>query len=215
MGAEWHGDRRYRIQSEPTIDFGGIFVTSWSRLWITLISARSVGRAPWPVLRLGMIIRPAVDADLDAILAIHNDAILNSTALWTDDVVPRSDREEWLASRTAAGDAVLVAMEDDQVAGYAAYAPWRAKYGYRNTVEDSVYLAAPFQGRGFGRSLLLALIEHARTAGHHVMLADIESGNAASIRLHESLGFVEVGRLREIGTKFDRWLDLTILQLDL
>jgi L-amino acid N-acyltransferase len=162
-----------------------------------------------------MIIRPAVDADLDSILAIHNDAILRSTALWTDDVVPRADREEWLASRTAAGDAVLVAIEDDQVAGYAAYAPWRAKYGYRNTVEDSVYLAAPFQGRGIGRSLLVALIDHARAAGHHVMLADIESGNVASIRLHESLGFVEAGRLREIGTKFDRWLDLTILQLDL
>jgi L-amino acid N-acyltransferase len=162
-----------------------------------------------------MIIRPAVDADLDAILAIHNDAILNSTALWTDEVVPRSDREEWLASRTAAADAVLVAIEDDTLAGYAAYAPWRAKYGYRNTVEDSVYLAEPFQGRGLGRSLLAALIEHARAAGHHVMLADIESGNTASIRLHESLGFVEVGRLREIGTKFDRWLDLTILQLDL
>jgi phosphinothricin acetyltransferase len=66
-----------------------------------------------------------------------------------------------------------------------------------------------------GRALLVELIERARVAGHHVMLADIESGNAASIRLHESLGFVEVGRLREIGTKFDRWLDLTILQLDL
>jgi phosphinothricin acetyltransferase len=162
-----------------------------------------------------MILRPAADADLDAILAIHNDAILHSTALWTDDPVARNDREEWLASRVAAGNAVLVAVEGHQVAGYAAYAPWRAKYGYRNTVEDSVYIAAPFQGRGLGRALLVALIDHAREAGHHVMLADIESGNAASIRLHESLGFVEAGHLREIGTKFGGWLDLTILQLDL
>ena len=162
-----------------------------------------------------MLIRPAVDADLDAILAIHNDAILNSTALWTDEVVDRSEREEWLASRISSGDAVLVAIDDGDLAGYAAYAPWRTKYGYRNTVEDSVYIAAPYQGRGIGRTLLVALIDHARTAGHHVMLADIESGNAASIRLHESLGFVEVGQLREIGQKFDRWLDLTILQLDL
>jgi L-amino acid N-acyltransferase YncA len=162
-----------------------------------------------------MLIRTAVDADLDAILDIHNDAILHSTALWTDEVVERSDREEWLAARTRAGDAVFVAIEDDQVAGYSAYAPWRTKYGYRKTVEDSVYIAAAFQGRGFGRALVVALIEHARSAGHHVMLADIESGNVASIGLHESLGFVEVGRLREIGTKFDRWLDLTILQLDL
>ena len=161
------------------------------------------------------MIRPALDADLDAILTIHNDAILHSTALWTDEVVERSDREDWLATRAAAGNAVLVAIETDEVAGYATYAPWRAKYGYRNTVEDSVYIAAPYQGRGFGRALLVELIEHARGADHHVMLADIESGNAASIGLHESLGFVEVGHLREIGTKFDRWLDLTILRLDL
>jgi L-amino acid N-acyltransferase YncA len=162
-----------------------------------------------------MLIRPAVDADLDAILAIHNDAILHSTALWTDEIVDRSDREEWLASRVAVGNAVLVAIDDGELAGYAAYAPWRAKYGYRNTVEDSVYIAGPYQGRGIGRTLLVALIEHAREAGHHVMLADIESGNVASIGLHESLGFVQSGRLREIGQKFDRWLDLTILQLDL
>jgi phosphinothricin acetyltransferase len=162
-----------------------------------------------------MILRQAVDGDLDAILAIHNDAIQHSTALWTDEVVERTDREEWLAARTAAGNAVLVAIEDGDLAGYAAYAPWRAKYGYRNTVEDSVYIAASYQGRGIGRALLVELIEHARGAGHHVMLADIESGNAASIGLHESLGFGEVGHLREIGTKFDRWLDLTILQLDL
>jgi L-amino acid N-acyltransferase len=162
-----------------------------------------------------MQIRQAVDADLDAILAIHNDAIAKSTAIWTDDLVPRSEREEWLAGRTAAGDPVLVAIKNDEVAGYATYARWRAKWGYRHTVEDSVYLAAEYQGKGFGRALLEALIDHARAAGHHVMLADIESGNTASIRLHESLGFVEAGRLREIGTKFDRWLDLSILQLDL
>jgi L-amino acid N-acyltransferase YncA len=162
-----------------------------------------------------MLIRQAVDADLDAILVIHNDAIANSTAIWTDDLVPRREREAWLATRMAAGDPVLVAIENDQVAGYATYAQWRAKWGYRHTVEDSVYLAPEHQGKGFGRALLTALIERARAAGHHVMLADIESGNAASIRLHESLGFVEAGHLREIGTKFDRWLDLTILQLNL
>jgi L-amino acid N-acyltransferase YncA len=162
-----------------------------------------------------MLIRQAVDADLDAILAIHNEAIANSTAIWTDDTVARGDREEWLAARTAAGDPVLVAIDDIELAGYATYAQWRPKFGYRHTVEDSVYIAAPFQGRGIGRVLLVELIQRARDAGHHVMLADIESGNAPSIRLHESLGFVETGRLREIGTKFDRWLDLTILQLDL
>jgi L-amino acid N-acyltransferase YncA len=162
-----------------------------------------------------MLIRQAIDADLDAILDIHNDAIAKSTAIWTDDLVPRSERETWLATRTAAGEPVLVAIENDEVAGYATYAQWRAKWGYRHTVEDSIYLTAEHQGKGFGRALLTALIERARGAGHHVMLADIESGNAASIRLHKSLGFVEAGHLREIGTKFDRWLDLTILHLNL
>ncbi len=162
-----------------------------------------------------MLIRQAVDADLDAILAIHNDAIANSAAIWTDGLVPRSEREEWLAARTAAGDPVLVAVDGDEVAGYATYAQWRAKWGYRHTVEDSVYLGADHQGKGIGRALLTELILRARTAGHHVMLADIESGNTASIRLHESLGFVEAGHLREIGTKFDRWLDLSILSLHL
>jgi L-amino acid N-acyltransferase len=162
-----------------------------------------------------MLIRQAVDADLDAILAIHNEAIAHSTAIWTDEVVARGDRERWLADRTGAGDPVLVAIENDEIAGYATYAQWRAKYGYRYTVEDSVYIAGPYQGRGIGRALLVELIERARSTGHHVMLADIESDNAASIGLHESLGFVSAGRLREIGTKFDRWLDLTILQLKL
>ena len=162
-----------------------------------------------------MILRQAVNADLDAILVIHNDAIRNSTALWTDEVVERSDREEWLAHRTAAGDPVLVAIDNDEVAGYATYARWRPKYGYRHTVEDSVYIAAPYQGRGVGRALLVELIEHARGAGHHMMLADIESGNQASIGLHESLGFTRVGEIPEIGRKFDRWLDLTILELRL
>jgi L-amino acid N-acyltransferase YncA len=162
-----------------------------------------------------MLIRQAVDADLDTILAIHNDQIATSTAIWTDELVPRSEREEWLAARTVAGDPVLVAIENDEVAGYATYAQWRAKWGYRHTVEDSVYLGAEYRGKGIGRALLTELIERARTDGHHVMLADIESGNAASIRLHESLGFVETGRLREIGTKFDRWLDLSILSLRL
>ena len=162
-----------------------------------------------------MIIRQAVDADLDAILAIHNDAILNSTALWTDAPVDRAEREEWLAERTRSGNPVLVADDDGVAVGFATYAQWRVKWGYRHTVEDSVYIAATHQGRGIGRELLVQLVDHATAAGHHVMLADIESGNAASIALHKSLGFADVGRLNEIGRKFDRWLDLTILSLRL
>lgn len=162
-----------------------------------------------------MILRDAVHADLGALLEIHNAAIRTSTAIWTDDEVPRGEREEWFGAQAAAGNPILVADDDGTVAGYATYAQWRAKVGYRHTVEDSVYVAEEYQGRGLGRALLVELVARARAAGHHVMLADIEAGNAASVRLHESLGFAPVGRLPEVGTKFGRWLDLAILALPL
>ncbi|MFC8596943.1 GNAT family N-acetyltransferase [Isoptericola sp. NPDC057191] len=162
-----------------------------------------------------MILRDARDSDLDGILTIHNAAIRSSTAIWTDDEVPRDERAAWFAAQRAAGNPVLVADHDGAVAGYATYAQWRAKAGYRHTVEDSVYVADGFQGRGLGRALMTELVARARAAGHHVMLADIEAGNAASVRLHESLGFTHVGRLPEIGTKFGRWLDLAVLALPL
>jgi phosphinothricin acetyltransferase len=160
-------------------------------------------------------IRAAELRDLDAILDIHNANIRSSTALWTDEEVPRTDREQWFADQASAGNPILVAEIDGALAGYATFAQWRAKFGYRFSVEDSIYVAEGFQGRGVGRMLLTELIALARAAGHHVMLADIEAGNTASMRLHESLGFRQVGLLPEIGRKFDRWLDLAILVLPL
>jgi phosphinothricin acetyltransferase len=160
-------------------------------------------------------IRHAEDRDLDAILAIHNHAIAHSRAIWTDELVDRREREQWLADRRAVGHPVIVADIDGVVAGYATYGPWRFKSGYRFTVEDSIYLDDAFQRRGIGSLLLAELIERARDAGMRVMIADIESGNTASIRLHERMGFTHAGLLQQIGTKFDERLDLAILQLAL
>ena len=192
---------------------GHVFVTPVDIRARSRVAPRNVTAAT--IYDCLMLIRDATDADLDAILEIHNDAILNSPAIWDVETVDRAEREQWLHERTSVGHPVLVVEDDGAVVGYATYAPWRWKYGYRNTVEDSIYLAASHQGRGIGRTLLTQLIDHARTAGHHVMLADIESSNAASISLHKSLGFEEVARLDEIGRKFDRWLDLSILRLAL
>jgi len=161
------------------------------------------------------LLRHAEDADLDAILAIHNDAIAHSRAIWTDAQVDRREREEWLATRREAGHPVIVADIDGAIAGYASYGPWRHKSGYRYTVEDSIYLDGRFRGQGIGAQLLGELIGLARSAGMRVMIADIESGNTASIRLHERFGFTHVGTLRHVGTKFDERLDLVILQLPL
>lgn len=162
-----------------------------------------------------MIIRPAEDRDLDAILAIYNDAILNSDAIWTEETVDREDRQAWLDEHRRDGHPVLVAEVDGRTVGYACYGPWRSKCGYRHTVENSVYLAEGHRGRGIGRSLMVELIAHGRSAGMHMMVANIDAGNAGSIRLHETLGFVSAGTVREVGMKFGRWLDLAILQLDL
>lgn len=160
-------------------------------------------------------IRPAADADLDAILQIHNAAIRESLAIWTDIEVDRADRERWLAEHRADGHPVIVAEVEGVVAGYAAYGRWREKSGYRFTVENSVYVAEAYQRRGIARALMIELIALARAAGIHVMIAGIEAGNTASIALHEQLGFEAPLVVREVGTKFDRWLDLAFLRLEL
>jgi len=162
-----------------------------------------------------MLIRPAVDADLDAILEIHNYAIRELLSIWTETEVDREDREHWLAEHEADGHPVLVAELDGAVAGYASYGPWRSKSGYRHTVENSVYVAPGYQRQGIARLLMVDLIEIARERGIHVMIAAIDAGNSASIALHEQLGFEPPLVVPEVGTKFDRWLDLAFMRLQL
>lgn len=158
-------------------------------------------------------IRAAESADLEMITAIHNDAVAHTTAIWNEETVDLADRERWFADRATAGTPVLVAVDDSGVLGYATYAQWRPHSGYRHTVEHSVYVRSGERGRGVGRSLLESLIEHARAAGVHVMVAAVESSNLGSIVLHKRLDFLQVGRMPQVGAKFGRWLDLTLLQL--
>lgn len=160
-----------------------------------------------------MEIRDAVEADLPAICDIYNDAVANTTAIWNDTIVDIANRAAWMKARNAAGFPVIVALtEEGEVAGYASFGEWRAFDGYRYTVEHSVYVRHHQRGGGIGRALMSELIERAEALGKHVMVAGIESGNLASIRLHEGLGFEQTGHMREVGTKFGRWLDLTFMQ---
>ncbi|GAB2536885.1 GNAT family N-acetyltransferase [Brachybacterium huguangmaarense] len=173
-----------------------------------------------------------IDADasaIPAITAIYNDAVEHTTAIWNDRLVDEADRAAWLADKQHAGLPVLVAVADPddgvtgkgpgegvgEVLGYATYGPWRPHDGYRATVEHSVYVASAARGGGIGTALLLALIERARAAGMHVMVAGIDGENQGSIRLHERLGFDTVGTLPQVGMKFGRWLDLVFCQLTL
>lgn len=163
-----------------------------------------------------MHLRDAVPDDLVGITAIYNDAVANTTAIWNEKTVDVENRARWLADRLAAGYPVLVAVADGgTVLGYATFGDWRAFDGYRHTVEHSVYVAAAARGQGLGETLMRELLTRARLLGKHAMVAGIEAGNAASIRLHEKLGFTQVGLLPEVGCKFGRWLDLAFLQLTL
>jgi L-amino acid N-acyltransferase len=159
-------------------------------------------------------IRLAEPADADPITAIRNDVIQHSTAMWTTKLLSPADGRAWLAENIARRSA-YVAEADGQVAGFANWSPWRPKDGYRHTVEDSVYVIEGQQGRGLGPELLRTLIEGAGEAGAHVMMASIEASNTRSVVLHERLGFDVVGTAREVGTKFGRWLDLTMMRLQL
>ena len=161
-----------------------------------------------------MEIRDAGAGDIDGILAIYNDAVANTTAIWNETLVDADNRRAWLAARQQQSYPVLVAVAGDgSVAGYASFGDWRAFDGYRHTVEHSVYVRRDLRGGGIGKVLMQALIERARALGKHVMVAGIEAGNSGSIALHLKLGFTRTGLMPQVGCKFGRWLDLAFLQL--
>jgi L-amino acid N-acyltransferase YncA len=157
-------------------------------------------------------IRTAVPDDADALMEIYNPVVLTSTA--TFDLIPRTLEEQraWIGDRSGAR-VVLVAVDDQgRVAGYSALSPYRDRAAYATTVEDSVYVHEDHQGLGIGRLLLESLVDTARAHGFHAMMARIVSDHAASIGLHAACGFEIVGHEREVGRKFGRWLDVTLMQ---
>lgn len=158
-----------------------------------------------------MEVRAAAVADAEPIAAIYNDAVVRTTA--TFDLRPRSlaEQEAWVRRHQGAHPA-LVAVVDGAVVGFGALSRYRDRPGYATTVEDSVYTAAPWRGQGIGRALLGALVDAATEHGFHTVMARVSGGNAPSIRLHRSCGFELVGVEREVGRKFGRWLDVTLLQ---
>jgi L-amino acid N-acyltransferase YncA len=149
-----------------------------------------------------------------AILAIFNDAIANSTALY--DYRPRAPESmvSWFEAKTK-GRYPVIGVENDagELMGFASYGPFRAWPAYKYSIEHSIYVDARFRGRGLGRRLLTELIAAAQAQDYHVMIGGIDAANAVSIRLHESLGFGHCGTVKHAGFKFGRWLDLAFYQL--
>ena len=154
----------------------------------------------------------ATEEDLAGLLAIYNEVIATSTAIYSCDPVTLEERQQWWRARTAQGYPVLIARDEQGVAGFATFGDFRAWPGYRFTVEHSVHVRAAGRGRGVGTLLVQALLARAAALGKHVMIAGVDAANAAAIRFHERLGFEKSGHLREVGYKFERWLDLVFLQ---
>lgn len=158
-----------------------------------------------------MRIRSADLRDAEAIAGIYNPEVLETTA--TFDLEPRSLEQQvtWLQERSGA-HLVLVAERDDVVVGFASLSPFRTRPAYATTVESSVYVHRAHRGAGIAVSLMTELLEHARSHGFHTVIARIADSQVASLQLHERMGFELVGVEREVGRKFGRWLDVSVMQ---
>lgn len=158
-------------------------------------------------------IRHATEDDLPAILEIYNDVILHTTAVYDYEPHTLEMRRQWFITKKEQGFPVFVAADDEKIVGLSSIGPFRAWAAYKYSVENSVYVSADSRGRGIGKLLIPPLIVVARELGLHTIIAGIDAANGASLKLHEHFGFKEVAHFREVGYKFDRWLDLKFLQL--
>jgi len=159
-----------------------------------------------------LTIRPAVADDFGAITAIYNHYVAVSTTTYDDEPANADDRRKQFEGRPVIHP-VTVAVRDGEIIGFGALNPFRARNGYRFTVENSVYVRSDCHRQGVGSAILTDQIERARALGLHVIVAVIDSEQAASVALHARYGFTEVGRMSQIGHKFGRWLDVVFMEL--
>jgi L-amino acid N-acyltransferase len=149
-----------------------------------------------------------------ALLAILNEAILNSTALYEYRPRTAESMTSWFRAKADGNYPVVVAIDErGGVSGFATYGPFRAFPAYKYTVEHSVYVHREQRRRGVGHALMKHLIARATEQHYHAMIGVVDGGNAGSVGLHERMGFVRSGVIREVGFKFGRWLDAVIYQL--
>lgn len=160
-----------------------------------------------------MNIRNAIKEDVPDILDILNEAIANTTAVY--DYQPRTleMQIDWFAKKQEANMPVLVVMEGGKVIGFGSYSVFRPWEGYKYSAEHSIYIDSKHRGKGLGKRMLIELIQLAKDNGMHCMIAGIDSENTVSIELHKKVGFKEVGQFKEVGYKFNRWLDAVFMQL--
>ncbi|TFW16335.1 arsinothricin resistance N-acetyltransferase ArsN1 family B [Duganella callida] len=155
-----------------------------------------------------MQIREAGAGDAGAIVAIYNHYILTTTITFEESAVTAAEMAQRIADVQAGGLPWLVLERDGAVLGYAYATKWRVRHAYRFSVESSVYLAPDAAGKGRGTALYAALLERLAAGGYHLVIGGIALPNAASVALHEKMGFEKVAEFREVGYKFERWLNV-------
>lgn len=160
-----------------------------------------------------MLIRNAIRNDLQQILDIYNEAILNTTSVFQYDPHTIEMRTEWFAQKQKDRFPVFVAEENNVVVGFSTFGPFRNWQGYKYSVEHSIYVKDGERGKGIGKLLMQPLIDAARQMNLHTIIAGIDADNSMSIQFHKQFGFVEVAYFKEVGYKFDKWLDLVFMQL--
>lgn len=156
--------------------------------------------------------RPATETDLGAINDIYNHYVHHSTCTYQEEPESLESRREWF-SHHGEKHPVIVAVMDELVVGWGSLSAYRARSAYRRTVENSIYIHHQHHRRGLGSLVLQELIRRARQLDHHAIIAGIDADHAASVALHARAGFKKVGHLKQVGFKFDRWLDVIYMEL--
>ncbi len=159
-----------------------------------------------------MILRSAQPSDISAITGIYNEVIATTNAIYRDDIVTESERLAWYESKVNDGYPVIVAELNGEVIGYGLYGGFRFGEGYKHTVEHSIHVMSSHRRTGVGRTILKELVAIATKDGRHVMVGAIDSGNEASIKLHEEFGFRESARMEEVALKGGKLLTLVLVQ---
>ena len=161
------------------------------------------------------MIREAGEKDLESILEIYNDAILNTTAVYTYKIQTLEERKKWYEKKKQEGYPVMVFKENGRTVGFASFGPFRDWPAYKYTIEHSVYVHRDYRNQGIATKLMKEIIKIADEKEYATIVAGIDAANEGSIKIHEKLGFEYSGKITKAGFKFGKWLDLAFYQLNL
>jgi len=156
-------------------------------------------------------IRKAALEDIDGITKIYNEAILKTAATFDTEPKTIEEQKEWFISH-GSKNSILVVEKNDIIVGWAALSIWSDRCAYSDTAEISLYIKEEHQNKGLGRRLLEAIVQEGQKANLHTVIARITEGNEVSVHLHESVGFFHIGVMKEVGYKFDKRLDVYLMQ---